>query len=100
MTVRFTASYIHSSFSIILRQREKKKPGIGKEYFNYMNLEGIVAAYPYRKNLPEEDIMKGLYAVCIFFWELPVGKLPSLVLKWNGCSTIVYCRKASTVSSH
>ncbi|KMT16657.1 hypothetical protein BVRB_3g049430 [Beta vulgaris subsp. vulgaris] len=38
--------------------REKKKPGIGKEYFNYMNLEGIVAAYPYRKNLPEEDIMK------------------------------------------
>lgn len=38
--------------------REKKKPVIGKEYFNYMNLEGIVAAYPYRKNLPEEDILK------------------------------------------
>ncbi|KAL2921409.1 Dual specificity protein kinase YAK1-like protein [Bienertia sinuspersici] len=38
--------------------REKKKPAIGKEYFNYMNLEGIVAAYPYRKNLTEEDIIK------------------------------------------
>ncbi|GMH10726.1 hypothetical protein Nepgr_012567 [Nepenthes gracilis] len=38
--------------------REKKKPVIGREYFNYMNLEGIVAAYPYRKNLPEEDIVK------------------------------------------
>ncbi|GAB4833058.1 dual specificity protein kinase yak1 [Ancistrocladus abbreviatus] len=38
--------------------REKKKPVVGKEYFNYMNLEGIVAAYPYRKNLPEEDIVK------------------------------------------
>ncbi|KAL9232144.1 hypothetical protein vseg_007283 [Gypsophila vaccaria] len=38
--------------------REKKKPLVGKEYFNYMDLEGIVAAYPYRKNLLEEDIMK------------------------------------------
>lgn len=38
--------------------REKKKPVIGKEYFNYMDLEGIVAAYPYRKNLSEEDILK------------------------------------------
>uniref|UniRef100_A0A803KST9 Protein kinase domain-containing protein n=1 Tax=Chenopodium quinoa TaxID=63459 RepID=A0A803KST9_CHEQI len=38
--------------------REKKKPMIGKEYFNYMNLEGIVVAYPYKKNLPEEDIIK------------------------------------------
>ncbi|KAL8141538.1 hypothetical protein V2J09_014570 [Rumex salicifolius] len=38
--------------------REKKKPLIGKEYFNYMNLEGIIAAYPYRKNLSEEDISK------------------------------------------
>lgn len=38
--------------------REKKKPVIGKEYFNYMDLEGIVAAYPYRKNLAEEDIIK------------------------------------------
>ncbi|XP_074269863.1 dual specificity protein kinase YAK1 homolog isoform X3 [Silene latifolia] len=36
--------------------REKKKPLVGKEYFNYMDLEGIVAAYPYKKNLLEEDI--------------------------------------------
>ncbi|KAK9706756.1 hypothetical protein RND81_07G149900 [Saponaria officinalis] len=38
--------------------REKKKPLVGKEYFNYMDLEGIVAAYPYRKNLLEEDVNK------------------------------------------
>ncbi|KAK6926220.1 Protein kinase domain [Dillenia turbinata] len=38
--------------------RELKKPSIGKEYFNHMNLEAIVTAYPYRKNLPEEDIIR------------------------------------------
>ncbi|CDP04909.1 unnamed protein product [Coffea canephora] len=38
--------------------RESKKPVVGKEYFNHMNLEAIVAKYPYRKNLPEEDIAK------------------------------------------
>ncbi|XP_041009722.1 dual specificity protein kinase YAK1 homolog [Juglans microcarpa x Juglans regia] len=38
--------------------REKKKPVIGKEYFKHMNLEAIVRSYPYRKNLPEEDILK------------------------------------------
>ncbi|KAA8534710.1 hypothetical protein F0562_032227 [Nyssa sinensis] len=38
--------------------RELKKPSIGKEYFNHMNLEAIVTKYPYRKNLPEEDIAK------------------------------------------
>ncbi|XP_057969956.1 dual specificity protein kinase YAK1 homolog isoform X2 [Malania oleifera] len=38
--------------------RELKKPTIGKEYFNHMNLEAIVTSYPYRKNLPEEDISK------------------------------------------
>ncbi|PSS11869.1 Serine/threonine-protein kinase yakA [Actinidia chinensis var. chinensis] len=38
--------------------REVKKPTIGKEYFNHMNLEAIVKNYPYRKNLPEEDIIK------------------------------------------
>lgn len=32
---------------------------VGKEYFNHMNLEAIVSKYPYRKNLPEEDILKG-----------------------------------------
>jgi len=40
-------------------QRELKKPSIGKEYFNHMNLEAIVTNYPYRKNLPNEDIVKG-----------------------------------------
>ncbi|KAK9714598.1 hypothetical protein RND81_06G106200 [Saponaria officinalis] len=40
------------------KARDKKKPAIGKEYFNCMDLEGIVAAYPYRKNLHEEDILK------------------------------------------
>ncbi|CAL5368012.1 unnamed protein product [Camellia sinensis] len=38
--------------------RELKKPSIGKEYFNHMNLEAIVTKYPYRKNLLEEDIVK------------------------------------------
>ncbi|XP_043816000.1 dual specificity protein kinase YAK1 homolog isoform X2 [Manihot esculenta] len=38
--------------------RELKKPSIGKEYFHHMNLEAIVTNYPYRKNLPQEDIMK------------------------------------------
>ncbi|KAJ6858509.1 dual specificity protein kinase YAK1 [Populus alba x Populus x berolinensis] len=37
---------------------ELKKPSIGKEYFHHMNLEAIVTNYPYRKNLPEEDIKK------------------------------------------
>ncbi|WCJ27736.1 hypothetical protein M5689_009462 [Euphorbia peplus] len=38
--------------------RELKKPSIGKEYFHHMNLEAIVTNYPYRKNLPQEDIIK------------------------------------------
>ncbi|KAJ6360357.1 hypothetical protein OIU77_004380 [Salix suchowensis] len=38
--------------------RERKKPSIGKEYFHRMNLEAIVTNYPYRKNLPQEDIKK------------------------------------------
>ncbi|KAL3837931.1 hypothetical protein ACJIZ3_022522 [Penstemon smallii] len=38
--------------------RESKKPSIGKEYFNDMNLESIVRKYPYRKNLEEGDIVK------------------------------------------
>uniref|UniRef100_A0A1S3DVJ8 Dual specificity protein kinase YAK1 homolog n=2 Tax=Cicer arietinum TaxID=3827 RepID=A0A1S3DVJ8_CICAR len=38
--------------------RDLKKPSIGKEYFNHMNLEAIVTNYPYRKNLPKEDIAK------------------------------------------
>ncbi|CAI0395219.1 unnamed protein product [Linum tenue] len=38
--------------------RELKKPSMGKEYFNRMNLEAIVTNYPYRKNLAQEDVMK------------------------------------------
>jgi dual specificity protein kinase YAK1 len=40
-------------------QRDMKKPVIGKEYFKHMNLEAIVRSYPYRKNLPQEDIIRG-----------------------------------------
>ncbi|KAL6552905.1 hypothetical protein OROGR_006747 [Orobanche gracilis] len=38
--------------------RESKRPSIGKEYFNHMNLETIVTKYPYRKELAEDDIVK------------------------------------------
>ncbi|KAI3708265.1 hypothetical protein L2E82_37430 [Cichorium intybus] len=38
--------------------REKKKPSIGKEYFNHVNLAAIVKKYPYRKNLQDEDLAK------------------------------------------
>ncbi|KAK8507511.1 hypothetical protein V6N13_141530 [Hibiscus sabdariffa] len=38
--------------------RELKKPLMGKEYFGHKNLEAIVTNYPYRKNLPEEVIIK------------------------------------------
>ncbi|KAJ4953097.1 hypothetical protein NE237_029929 [Protea cynaroides] len=42
--------------------RESKKPLIGKEYFNHMKLEEIVVTYPYRRNLPEEEISKESHA--------------------------------------
>ena len=35
-----------------------KKLLIGKEDFNPKNLEAIVTNYPYRKNLPKEDVIK------------------------------------------
>ncbi|XP_049394201.1 dual specificity protein kinase YAK1 homolog isoform X1 [Solanum stenotomum] len=38
--------------------RESKKPVIGKEYFNHMNLEAIVRKYPYKKILREDEIIK------------------------------------------
>ncbi|XP_068635359.1 dual specificity protein kinase YAK1 homolog [Aristolochia californica] len=38
--------------------RERKKPVIGKQYFNFVTLEDIVKNYPHRKNLPEEEIAK------------------------------------------
>ncbi|KAI3705940.1 hypothetical protein L1987_76189 [Smallanthus sonchifolius] len=38
--------------------REMKKPSIGREYFNHMNLEGIVTKYPYRKDLTKEVLAR------------------------------------------
>ncbi|XP_038978107.1 dual specificity protein kinase YAK1 homolog isoform X1 [Phoenix dactylifera] len=38
--------------------RESKRPKMGKRYFNFVKLEDIIANYPYRKNLPEEEISK------------------------------------------
>ncbi|XP_077238594.1 dual specificity protein kinase YAK1 homolog isoform X2 [Tasmannia lanceolata] len=38
--------------------RESKKPVIGKRYFNYVRLEEIVANYPHRRNLPDEEISR------------------------------------------
>ncbi|OVA18381.1 Protein kinase domain [Macleaya cordata] len=38
--------------------RALKKASVGKEYYNYMKLEEIVKSYPYRKNLPQEEITR------------------------------------------
>ncbi|URE39949.1 Protein kinase domain [Musa troglodytarum] len=38
--------------------RESKRLSIGKNYFNHVKLEDIIANYPYRKNLPEKEISK------------------------------------------
>ncbi|CAH2079528.1 unnamed protein product, partial [Thlaspi arvense] len=38
--------------------REKKKPEIGKEYFRHKDLEEIVKGYPYKVNLPQDDVVK------------------------------------------
>ncbi|KAH0456815.1 hypothetical protein IEQ34_014722 [Dendrobium chrysotoxum] len=38
--------------------KECKKPVIGKRYFNYVKLEDVIEKYPYRKNLPEEEVTK------------------------------------------
>lgn len=51
--------YMINIIFLVLVQRDLKKPSIGKEYFKHMNLEAIVSNYPYRKNLPQEDIAKG-----------------------------------------
>lgn len=55
----FFEYYMFIVVSLVPVQRELKKPSIGKEYFNQLNLEAIVTNYPYRKNLPKEDILKG-----------------------------------------
>ncbi|KAJ6799573.1 dual specificity protein kinase YAK1 [Iris pallida] len=39
-------------------KRRSEKPMIGKRYFNHVKLEDIVTTYPYRKNLPEEEISR------------------------------------------
>ncbi|KAK8945039.1 Serine/threonine-protein kinase AFC1 [Platanthera zijinensis] len=38
--------------------RESKKPVIGKRYFNYVKLEDVIAKYPFKKNLLEEEVKK------------------------------------------
>ncbi|KAD4584138.1 hypothetical protein E3N88_21739 [Mikania micrantha] len=38
--------------------REMKKPSIGKEYFNHMNLEAIVKKYPYNKSLKDKELAR------------------------------------------
>lgn len=38
--------------------RESRKPVIGKQYYNFVKLEDIIANYPYKKNLPEEEISR------------------------------------------
>ncbi|KAI3762331.1 hypothetical protein L1987_52758 [Smallanthus sonchifolius] len=56
------ASYGRSIYQALSEEeyeaREMKKPLIGKEYFNHMNLEGIVKKYPYKKDLEEEDLAR------------------------------------------
>ncbi|PWA77126.1 YAK1-like protein [Artemisia annua] len=42
--------------------RERKKPTMGKEYYNHMNLESIVEKYPYKKNLQEDDLAKEIHS--------------------------------------
>ncbi|MBA0803434.1 hypothetical protein Gohar_013644, partial [Gossypium harknessii] len=53
-----TEEEYEASLLLVSVQRELKKPLIGKEYFSHKNLEAIVTNYPYRKNLPKEDIIK------------------------------------------
>ncbi|PKA52178.1 Serine/threonine-protein kinase AFC2 [Apostasia shenzhenica] len=57
-----TCKGVFSSYRVLTAEeyeaRECKKPVLGKRYFNYIKLEDIIANYPYRKNLPEEEISK------------------------------------------
>ena len=90
---RYSASCIHSTFSVIV-QREKKRPVVGKEYFNFMNLEEIVATFS-RKNLSKEDSIKGLHLI----WIL-IRNYMDLSSNITFCVsfTFDYCRE--TVSSY
>lgn len=86
---RYSASCIHSTFSAIV-QREKKKPVVGKEYFNFMNLEEIVATFS-RKNLSKEDSIKGLHLI----WILMRNYMDlSLNITFCVSFTFDYCREA------
>ena len=38
---------------------------IGKQYYNFVKLEDIIANYPYKKNLPEEEISRGYSDACV-----------------------------------
>lgn len=62
-------NYFHESFWFfyfnLISQRESKKPVIGKHYYNFVKLEDIITNYPYKKNLPEEEISKGYSDACV-----------------------------------
>lgn len=80
MALGLTLSYIFCvtvfCFSFPLTfQREKKKSAIGKEYFKQKNLEAIVKNYPYKTNLPEDDVVKGkVRSLCALkFIEIMIG---------------------------
>ncbi|OAY82819.1 putative serine/threonine-protein kinase yakA [Ananas comosus] len=53
---------VSSAYRILTEEeyeaRESKRPTMGKRYFNYVKLEDIIANYPYRKNLAEEEFSK------------------------------------------
>jgi len=48
---------------------------IGKEDFNPKNLEANVTNYPYRKNLPKEDVIKGYLLLFCLKWQTPIFSL-------------------------
>ncbi|KAG0474245.1 hypothetical protein HPP92_013931 [Vanilla planifolia] len=57
-----TSSAASSSYRVLTAEeyevRECKKPVIGKRYFNYVKLEDIIAKYPHRNTLSEEEVTK------------------------------------------
>lgn len=81
-------------------QREKKKPEIGKEYFHHKNLEEIVKSYPYKINLPEDDVVRGKVRLlcCLKFAGIITG-LSSMVTVFFLFS-MNYHRNSNPVSSN
>lgn len=57
-----TCKEIASAYRILTEEeyeaRTSQKPIIGKRYFSQVKLADIIASYPYRKNLSEEEITK------------------------------------------